>query len=150
MIENIEHNGLLLAILIYSKYSADGIKFLTKDGLSQQLGYMNRPSGYIIQPHVHTPVLREISYTYEVLFLKSGAVRIDFYTADQKYLESRILRAGDIILLAHGGHGFEMLEPTEIIEVKQGPFVGDMDKIRFSPVPSENIIIKTPGYHGII
>ena len=141
MIENIKHKDLTLAILIYASYKADGIKFFTPGIFSQQLGYMNRPAGYVIQPHTHTPVLREIEYTMEVLVIKSGAVRVDFYSDEQSYLESRTLRTGDVILLAYGGHGFEMLEPTEIIEVKQGPFVGELDKIRFSPVSPSSIII---------
>ncbi len=58
---------------------------------------------------------------------------MDFYTDEQVYLESTVLDAGDVILLAYGGHGFEMLEPTEIIEVKQGPYAGDGDKSRFAP-----------------
>jgi hypothetical protein len=36
-----------------------------------------------------------------------------------------------VIVLVSGGHGFEMLEETEMIEVKQGPYTGDADKIRF-------------------
>jgi hypothetical protein len=33
-----------------------------------------------------------------------------------------------VILLATGGHGFEVLEEIEMIEVKQGPYAGDQDK----------------------
>ena len=145
MIENIKYNDLTLAILIYANYSAKGIQFFTPGSFSQQLGYMNRPAGYTIQPHTHTPVLREIEYTKEVLLIKKGVVRVDFYSETCSYLESRILRTGDVILLAYGGHGFEMLESTEIIEVKQGPYVGELDKTRFSPVSSKNILIKNNG-----
>jgi len=74
-----------------------------------------------------------------VLFIKSGKVRIDFFDDRQRYLESRILNTGDVILLAHGGHGFKMLEESEIIEVKQGPYTGDQDKERFEFMDDENI-----------
>lgn len=80
---------------------------------------MKRPANYVIAPHVHNVLVREVQYTQEVLFIKSGRVRVDFYDDDKNYLESRILNQGDVILLAHGGHGFEMLEESEIIEVKQ-------------------------------
>jgi hypothetical protein len=106
---------------------------ITHDKFSQQLGYMNRPAGYVIPPHVLNSVPREVEFTQEVLFIKSGKVRVDFFSDDKSYLESRILETGDVILLAHGGHGFTMLEPTEIIEVKQGPYPGDDDKSRFTP-----------------
>jgi hypothetical protein len=131
MIEPIHHNSKMLALILRANYHAEGISFFTPNEFSQQLGYMNRPSGYIIPPHVHNPVLREVHFTKEVLFIKSGKVRIDFFDDDQNYLESSILAQGDVILLAYGGHGFEMLEPSEMIEVKQGPYAGDHDKTRF-------------------
>lgn len=40
-------------------------------------------------------------------------------------------RHPDAILLIQGGHGFEVLEEVERIEVKQGPYVGEEDKTRF-------------------
>lgn len=129
--EKIIHNNKIFAILIRENYSGEGISFFTPDEFSQQLGYMNRPSGYKIKPHMHNKVSREVFYTQEVLFIKSGKVRIDFYDDEKNYLQSRTLNKGDIILLAFGGHGFEMIENSEIIEVKQGPYCGEKDKERF-------------------
>lgn len=137
MIERIDNNGHLLALILRSGFNAAGIHFFTPNDFSQQLGYMNRPQGYVIPPHVHNPVPREVQFTKEVLFIKSGRVRVDFYDDKQVYLESRTLEAGDVILLAFGGHGFEMLSPCEMIEVKQGPYAGDSDKTRFAPVPPD-------------
>lgn len=131
---NVERIGPELApyaIILRREFSEPGIRFFTSDDMSQQLAYMQRPQGYQIAPHVHNPVERSVFYTQEVLFIKSGKLRIDFYSTEQAYLESRILRAGDVVLLVTGGHGFEMLEPCEIIEVKQGPYAGDRDKTRF-------------------
>jgi hypothetical protein len=65
------------------------------------------------------------TYTQEVLFIKRGKLRVDFYSDRQEYLDSRILESGDVILLITGGHGFEVLEEIEMIEVKQGPYVGE-------------------------
>lgn len=142
MIEQVVHADRTLAMILRTSYRADGIKFFTPDEFSQQLAYMNRPVGYVIQPHVHNPVAREVQFTKEVLFIKSGKVRVDFYDDEQAYLESRVLHQGDVILLAFGGHGFEMLESSEIIEVKQGPYAGEADKTRFSPVANDQIAIK--------
>ncbi len=125
-----------------ANYKTEGIKFFTPNDLSQQLGYMNRPQGYVIPPHLHNPVPREVQFTNEVLFIKSGKVRVDFYDDDQNYLESRVLHQGDLILLAFGGHGFEMLEPTEMIEVKQGPYAGEADKTRFAPISADQVRLK--------
>jgi len=134
MIDHIIHQGRELAVIVRSGFHKDGIEFFTPGSYSQQIGYMNRPAGYSIAPHVHNPVAREVHYTNEVLFIRSGRLRIDFYADDREYLESTVLTTGDVILLARGGHGFEMLEPTEIIEVKQGPYAGDQDKTRFEAV----------------
>ena len=139
MIEHIRHREEVLAIILRANFHSEGIEFFTPAYFSQQLGYMNRPQGYVIPPHVHNPVAREVQFTKEVLIIKSGKVRVDFYDDDQNYLESRILNQGDIVLLAFGGHGFEMLEASEIVEVKQGPYAGEADKTRFPPISSEQI-----------
>ncbi len=139
MIQNITHGQRILAVLLRASYCKEGIDFFTPDEFSQQLGYMNRPQGYVIPPHVHNPVPREVQFTKEAILIKSGKVRIDFYDDNQNYLESRILKQGDVILLAFGGHGFEMLEPSEMIEVKQGPYAGEADKTRFTPVNANQI-----------
>ncbi len=131
MVKKIVHIDTILAIIIYANYKKTGISFFTPDDFSQQLGYMNRPKGYIIDPHVHNYVERKVVLTQEVLFIKSGKVRVDFFDDSRNYLESKILEQGDVILLAAGGHGFEMLEDAEMIEVKQGPFCGDSDKTKF-------------------
>lgn len=144
-IERITHGTRELALIVRSHFHAEGITFFTPGTYSQQLGYMNRSTGHVIPPHVHNPVTREVQQTKEVLLIRAGRVRVDFYTEAQDYLQSAILHAGDVILLAYGGHGFEMLEPTEIIEVKQGPYCGDQDKTRFEPAPIESILIMGGG-----
>jgi mannose-6-phosphate isomerase-like protein (cupin superfamily) len=131
LIEQIEHNSEMLALIVRDEYSQPGVSFFTPYDLSQQLAYMQHPAGKIIDPHVHNPVPRSVAYTQETLFIKRGRLRVDFFDEQQQYLASRELKAGDIILLVKGGHGFEVLEDLEMIEVKQGPYAGDQDKTRF-------------------
>jgi mannose-6-phosphate isomerase-like protein (cupin superfamily) len=132
-VEQILHGNSLLGLIIRADFSQEGIKFFTPQNFSQQLAYMNRPAGYKIDPHRHNEARREVFYTQEVLIVRKGKVRVDFYGDRNELLEARILKTGDVILLAAGGHGFEMLEETEIIEIKQGPYAGDKDKTRFEP-----------------
>ena len=141
MIEQIINDNKLLSVIIRTNYKSEGINFFTPDEFSQQLAYMNR-ANYVIPPHVHNTVQRDVHFTQEVLFIKSGKVRVDFYDDNKVYLESRVLHQGDVVLLAFGGHGFEMLEDSEIIEVKQGPYAGEMDKVRFEPVSKTKLYIK--------
>ena len=130
-LEQVVDQDILLAIIIRSTYHNEGIEFFTPDNFSQQLAYMKRPPGYKISPHVHNSVKREVFFTQEVLFLKKGKVKVDFYNDKKKYIESKTISTGDVLLLAAGGHGFHMIEESEIIEVKQGPYAGDNDKTRF-------------------
>jgi mannose-6-phosphate isomerase-like protein (cupin superfamily) len=141
MIEEIKNRDQILAIILRADYSAKGLNFFTPDTFSQQLAYMHHPTGKVIDAHRHVALPRNVEFTQEVLVLRKGVLRVDFYRDDQTYLESRILRAGDVILLAHGGHGFEVLEEIEMIEVKQGPYSGEGEKTRFQSVAKDRINI---------
>jgi mannose-6-phosphate isomerase-like protein (cupin superfamily) len=138
MIETISSEQKLLAIIVPHDYAATGVNFITPHNLSQQLAYIQHPTGKMIEPHRHNRIAREVYYTQEVLVLKRGRLKVDFYDDDQRYVQSRILQAGDVILLAGGGHGFEVLEEIEMIEVKQGPYAGEGDKTRFVQAEAGN------------
>lgn len=131
-LEQIFDEYRMIAIIIYAEYRSHGIEFFTPNNFSQQLASMRRPKGYKIPPHIHKPVPREVKYTQETLVIKEGRVKVKFYDEKKAYLESRVLKAGDVILLVSGGHEFEMLEDTEMIEVKQGPYAGENDKEIFN------------------
>jgi len=134
LIKRINHNDKILAIIIKADYQKDGVEFFTPNDFSQQLAYMKHPKGKKIDAHTHNVIPREVSYTKEVLVIRKGRLRVDFYEEDQSYIESQVVSKGDVILLAYGGHGFECLEEVEMIEIKQGPFLGDRDKVRFEGV----------------
>jgi mannose-6-phosphate isomerase-like protein (cupin superfamily) len=141
-VEHVEFDGQLLAIIVRQTFRTPGIHFFTSPDLSQQLAYMHHPAGKRIEAHIHNPVSREVSLTQEVLLIRRGRLRVDFYDAGKRYLESQILGAGDVILLVSGGHGFEALEEVEMLEVKQGPYVGDNDKTVFPSVELEQTIVR--------
>lgn len=138
-IEEIREDGHLLALIIRAEHKANGVEFFTPNEFSQQLASMGHPKGKIIPPHIHNSVSREVEFTKEVLIIKSGKLRVDFYRNDQSYINSTILSANDVILLATGGHGFEVLEDLQMIEVKQGPYAGERDKTRFQPIKTTEI-----------
>ncbi len=140
-IETIGRDGQMYALIVRASFREPGIHFFTPGELSQQLAYMRHPTGKLIPPHVHNPVAREVHYTQEVLLIRAGRLRVDFYDEQKNYLESRELAAGDVILLATGGHGFKVLEEVEMIEVKQGPYVGDGDKTRFDGIRDAAVVL---------
>jgi hypothetical protein len=125
MVEEIRHEDVLLAIVIRAGFKKEGIQFFTPKHFSQQLGYMNRPKGYAIAE-------RKVSITQEVLIVKSGKIRVQLFDTHGIFSKEEILVAGDTILLAKGGHAIEMLEDTELIEIKQGPYTSDDDKVKLS------------------
>lgn len=144
-IEQVVHKGEVLAIIIRHDFSEDGVHFFTPGEFSQQLGYMQHPKGKVIQPHVHSAVQRAVEFTQEVLFLRKGSLRVDFYDREHSYLESRVLASGDVILLASAGHGFEVLEDVQMFEVKQGPYAAEADKVRFGGISSGGARIRKVG-----
>ena len=141
-LQMIKKRDKLLAIIIKNDYAREGVSFITPSEYSQQLAYMHHPAGKTIDAHVHNLVHRNVVLTQEVLFIKKGRLRVDFYDDYKDYLESRILEAGDTILLTSGGHGFKVLEEVEMIEVKQGPYSGDEDKTRFEGISDTEVIMK--------
>lgn len=141
-IEEIRKKDKMLAMIIRSNYTCNGVDFITPNEYSQQVAYMHHPTGKVINAHVHNMVHRNVVLTQEVLFIKKGILRVDFYDEYEDYLESKDLYAGDIILLVSGGHGFQVLEEVEMIEVKQGPYAGDKDKKRFVGIKHDQIIYK--------
>jgi hypothetical protein len=90
-VQNICDNSGLLAVIIRADFQAEGIVFATPNELPQQLGYMKRPAGYEIDPHVHVLKRYEVEYSSETLFIRKGKVRIDFHSKEKQYLSSKIL-----------------------------------------------------------
>ena len=132
LIEKVIHDDVLLAIIMRSHHHEDDVTFLTPSEAAIQLGYMNHPAGHRIRPHYHPENERNITRTQEVIFIKQGRVRVDLYNDSDDLVERSELNTGDWIILLSGGHGFEMIDPTIMIEVKTGPYSGDRDKIHYS------------------
>jgi len=131
MIEYIKNGSQLLAVIVPADYITTGVEFVTDPANCQQLGIIFHKEGDSIVPHVHQYQERNIYDTQETLVIRKGKVRVDFYSDQQEFLRSRVLTSGDVILLISGGHGFEMIEDTLMVEIKQGPYTGTKDKVRF-------------------
>ena len=142
--EFIVSNQQLIAILLRSGEGEDGSSFVTSSESALQLSVKRHPSGHVIKAHTHTVRDRTLSQTQEVLVLRSGSLRVDFYDEKSSYLESRVLTGGDVVLLASGGHGFEVLEDVDMIEVKLGPYQGDSEKVLISDEVARRVPLHDP------
>lgn len=138
-LETISHDGQIISIILRQNYTSDRIEFFSPDNFSQQLGFLPHKKGNTIHAHFHKEVDKKIVLTQEVLFIRKGKVQVNFYTPDKEFITSRETGVGDIIFLCSGGHGFKILEDTEMIEVKQGPYSGkDDDKELFRGVEEDD------------
>ena len=143
MIEKVVHKKKLQALIVRGKYrNRKGVTFFTPKESTQQFGYMKHKKKYVIRPHLHKKRLTKILNTTEVILILKGILRVDFYTQFEKYLSSKILKENDIIMLVHGGHGFKVLKDVEMLEIKQGPYSLNKDKIKFDNVDDNKIRIK--------
>jgi len=124
--EIIEKNGQIFAIIIRRQYRPDGVNFLTPDDYTLQLGLIGHPKGRHIRDHIHNPHIHyQVDTTQEFLYLESGKIKATIYDYGWNVIKEVVLNQGDILLQISGGHGFDVLEPTYLIEIKQGPFPGD-------------------------
>jgi hypothetical protein len=143
MLKEIIHNKKLYALIIKETYQKKkGISFFTENNANQQIGFMSHPKNYFIKPHKHQKRETKIFITSEVIILQKGKLRVDFYDTRKKYLFSVVIKKNQIIMLVHGGHGFKVLEPVKMLEIKQGPYVSDKDKVKFDKIDEKKIKIK--------
>ena len=129
--EEIRHGGELLALIIRAEASPAATDFLTPPELNLQLGFVVYPAGSEIARHSHRRLERHVVGTNEVLLVRKGRCEIDLYGGGRELVATRELRAGDVVLLAGGGHGFRVLEDTVLLEIKQGPYYGTREKELF-------------------
>lgn len=125
-----DSEGNLQALLVMKEHTGQKIEFLTEDKYYQQVAYMKHEAGHEIVPHIHNKIPRIVEYTCETLVIKKGKLEVTLYEG-QNATNVFVISEGDVLSLFFGGHGFKILEEVEMIEIKQGPFLGANDKTRF-------------------
>ena len=130
--ETIKDGETVLAILIRNTDWENGLTFVSSRDDYLQVGTWQYDKGKMLQAHIHKTKPRRVLRTQEVVFVKKGRVKADIYTEKRTLLRSLELENNDALVLLGGGHGFEVLEDgTQVLEVKNGPYVGaDRDRER--------------------
>jgi cupin fold WbuC family metalloprotein len=121
---HIRHLGELVATVVRSNHKVNNLEFVTDDLNPLQVGFHDKKAGVSLTPHIHLSNTKVIDKIQEVLYIIEGKVKATFYTVDGETIDSIILNSGDTLVQISMGHGFEIIEPTRIFEVKQGPYPG--------------------------
>lgn len=131
LVEHIIWNGVPIGCIVRAEKMPEQTEFVTPDNVKQQVGFIVYPKGGEIARHVHIPLKRHLIGTAEVLLVRKGLLVADLYTDDKEFIGTWTLREGDLILLISGGHGFRCMEDTVLLEIKQGPYTGLVEKEHF-------------------
>ena len=131
--KTIENRGKTIAIIYRDSDWVQGLNFITTDDLFIQISSWWYPKGKKLDNHVHKDFDRVATRTQEMTYVRKGRMKVRLFNDEKEPLEELILEEGDLAVYAYGGHGYEMLEEgTQIIEAKNGPFVGvENDKEKF-------------------
>lgn len=131
--EIIKDKEKIIAIIYCESDWIPGLNFITPDEFFLQVGSWWYPKGQKLQPHFHKDFLRQATKTHEMTYVKQGSMKVTLYDDEKKIIKEFILNKGDLAIYVNGGHGYEILsDDTQIIESKNGPFIGvDEDKEKF-------------------
>ena len=129
--EMINWNDQPLAYILRPNPLPGQTTFITPPEFKQQVGFIVYPAGGEVKRHLHLPLERHLVGTSEVLVLQKGHCLADIYNDERELVATRELKAGDVMLMVGGGHGFRMLEDTVFLEIKQGPFLPVAEKEHF-------------------
>ena len=126
-----DENNKLLAIYVKFDSSPNEKNFVTDNEFEFQVATFNLDKNTEILRHYHPEQKREIIGTSEVLIVQEGSLTIDIYSDKKELIKSLVLEKGDMVNMISGGHGVTINENCKFIEVKQGPYIDEIDKVRF-------------------
>ncbi|MCO7188747.1 MULTISPECIES: hypothetical protein [unclassified Pseudoalteromonas] len=132
-IKEIKENDLVLARHIPEEQAwAGNLNFFSEDEEYIQVGTWGYDNGKKLLAHTHNEVKREVLWTQEVLYVRKGKILAHVYNTKEEKVAELEVSEGDVIILLMGGHGYDILEDgTQVLEVKNGPYVGaDADRRR--------------------
>jgi cupin fold WbuC family metalloprotein len=121
----------LLAVFIKKDDIKEVRNFETSNDEEFQIGSFNLEKNTIIESHIHLNQKRIISKTSEALVVIEGEMEVTIYDNERKFIEKLLVQDGDTIALLNGGHGIKINSQCRFVEIKQGPYIEEEDKVRF-------------------
>ena len=124
-VKEIKKDGVILAKYIQSDDWKEGLSFYSYDEDFIQVGTWVYDSGKELLAHIHNEVERKVYWTQEVLYIRKGSIKAKIYDLDENLVDEIVAKEGDTLILLIGGHGYTILEDgTQVLEIKNGPYVG--------------------------
>jgi hypothetical protein len=131
----LDRRGVPLALFVSNQFNRAGHNFFTPSEMPLQLGISTYSAGRLISPHKHNRWSRSVRDTLEFVLLRKGRATIVVFDNEDREIARLSLITGDMILFVSGGHSWEFLEETQLIEIKQGPYISvEQDKTPIVPV----------------
>lgn len=131
MILRIQNEDILFAIIVKKDYNKEGNTFFTDSEFPLQMAFISKSKNYITDRHLHPEFERIITQRAEFIYVRTGLIYIKFYDNNKKFLKGYCIEEGDSVLILEGGHSIEFLKDSKIIELRLGPYNGDLDKTKF-------------------
>ncbi len=131
-VERISHQGIDYAIVLRADAgSEDKYNFLTDPEGPLQMGVNFYTQGETIRSHYHLERDMPRVQVQEFILVSAGRLVLKLFDNEKRLFASVDMESGDAVLLLRGGHGFDILADTKIVEIKQGPYVEGGDKVLF-------------------
>jgi hypothetical protein len=130
--EKVILNEELLALVVRAGSRSDSVNFVTSPELSLQLGLMYRTSETPVKLHKHNSIMRQVDSTLEFILIQDGECLVRLFSESKSYCEISLL-TGDCILIVCSTHSITFSKPTYLLEIKQGPYLADRDKVFIEP-----------------
>ncbi len=121
--DRIFHKGKLVAIKI--KRLTAGSKPVSEAREPLQVLTLKHKKGASVAPHTHRPRVRTTRSTQECLVVLKGKLQVSLYDANGEAFRHIVLSRGETLIVLSGGHGVKYLAHSEVIEVKNGPYIAD-------------------------
>lgn len=125
--KKIFYKGILTAI--HLRKFKPGSHPITDASESLQVMTLKHKKGDVVAPHIHTPKRRVTKNLQECLIIRKGKIRVDLYGAGKKPFTHLSVKTGEALIILGGGHAVKYLAPTEIIELKNGPYISDKEML---------------------
>jgi hypothetical protein len=111
--------------------------FWNLDNSALELGLMHRGPSNPVDLHRHSMRLSPRSFrTHEVLIQLDGKMVISIFTDEGRFVREIESFGKSITLFIQGAHKIDFPVLTNIIEIKNGPFQGEKDKVWIKEKPS--------------